>query len=97
MTLLAALTRLRTNNLKGLSTTLTIEEHGQQVRPRPSSRDHMEWRRCLADFLAVPAGELFPYRLDHFPLPRDHFQGPRPKHCLEHASSSAQACKSYRL
>lgn len=34
--------------------------------------------RCggLADLLAVPAGELLPYRFDHLPLARDHLQGP---------------------
>ena len=31
MTLLAALTRLRTNNLKGLSTTLTVRLYGGNV------------------------------------------------------------------
>ena len=36
----------------------------------------MEWRRCLADFLAVPAGELLPHRLDHLPLTRHRFQRP---------------------
>ena len=53
---------------------LLIEEHGQQARPRPSSRDHMEWRRCLADFLAVPARELLAHRLDNLPLTRHRFQ-----------------------
>ena len=35
----------------------------------------MERGRRLADLLAVPATELLPHRLDHFPLPRHAFQG----------------------
>jgi hypothetical protein len=34
----------------------------------------MERRRRLADLFAVAAAELLPYRLDHFPLARYHFQ-----------------------
>ncbi len=56
---------------------LLEQDHGQQARPRPSSRDHMERRRRLADLLAVPAGELLPHRLDHFPLTRQRFQRSR--------------------
>jgi hypothetical protein len=37
MTLLAVLTRLRTNNLKGLSTTLTLEQDAGGVIARTSS------------------------------------------------------------
>ena len=37
----------------------------QQARTRPSPRDYMERRRCLADRLAVPTGGLLPHRLDH--------------------------------
>ena len=55
---------------------LLEQDHGQQARPRPSSGDHMERRRRLADLLAVPAGELLPHRLDHLPLARHRFQGP---------------------
>src|ERR1700676_1544971 len=53
---------------------LLEHDHGQQAGPRPSSRDDMEWRRRLADLLAVPAGELLPHRLDHFPLTGRRFQ-----------------------
>ena len=35
----------------------------------------MERRRRLADLLAMPAGELLSNRLDHLPLPRNHFEG----------------------
>jgi len=34
----------------------------------------MEWRRRLADLLAVAAGELLADALDHFPLPRNDLQ-----------------------
>jgi len=37
----------------------------------------MERRRRLADLLAVPAGELLPHRLDHFPLTRLRLQRAR--------------------
>ena len=36
----------------------------------------MEWRRCLADLLAVAARELLAHRLDHLPLTRHRFQRP---------------------
>ena len=36
----------------------------------------MERGRRLTDLLAIPAAELFPYRFDHLPLPRDHLQCP---------------------
>ena len=59
---------------------LLEQDHRQQVGPGPTPRDHMERGRRLADLLAIPTGELFPYRFDHLPLPRDHLQ--RPGHIL---------------
>ena len=55
---------------------LLVQDHRQQARPRPAPRNHMERRRRLADFLAIPAGELFAHRLDHLPLTRHRFQCP---------------------
>ena len=40
----------------------------------------MERRRRLADLVAIPAGELLPHRLDHFPLAGLRLQ--RPGHVL---------------
>ena len=74
---------------------LLIEQHGQQARPRPSARDHMEWRRCLADFLAVTARELLAHRLNHLPLTRHRFQ--RPGHVFaELAQATAAAAFARR-
>src|SRR5215208_7309516 len=53
---------------------LLEQDHRQQARAGPTARDHMKRRRCLADLLAVAAGELFADVLDHLPLPRDHLQ-----------------------
>ncbi len=55
---------------------LLEQYHRQQAGPRPSPREHMERRWRLADLLAIPTGELLPYRLDHLPLARDHLQSP---------------------
>src|SRR6202011_1943110 len=55
---------------------LLEHDHGQQARSRPSPRDDMERRRRLADLLAVPAAELLPRRLDHFPPPGRRFERP---------------------
>ena len=55
---------------------LLKQDHRQQVGAGPSPRDHVEGRRCLADLLAIPAGELLPHGFDHLPLARDRFQGP---------------------
>ncbi len=46
---------------------LLEQDHGQQVRPGPAARDHMERCRGLADALAIPAGELLPHVLDDLP------------------------------
>src|ERR1700709_584288 len=51
------------------------QDHRQQIRARPSSGNHMERRRWLADLLTVLAGELLPHRFDHLPLARNRFQG----------------------
>src|SRR5665213_3354789 len=55
---------------------LLEQNHRQQVGPGPSPGDHVEGGRCLADLLAIPAGELLPHRFDHLPLARDRLQGP---------------------
>jgi hypothetical protein len=55
----------------------------------------MEWRRRLADLLAVAAAELLPHCLDHFPLTRHRFQ--RPGHVFaELAQASAAAALASR-
>lgn len=59
---------------------LLEHDHGQQAWASPSPGDGMERRRRLTDLLAVTTGELLPHRLDHLPLPRDHFQ--RLRHIL---------------
>jgi hypothetical protein len=56
---------------------LLEQDHRQKARAGPAPGDHMERGRRLADLLAIPTGELFPYRFDHLPLPRDHLQCPR--------------------
>jgi hypothetical protein len=53
---------------------LGIQDHRQQARPGASANDRMERRRRLRDRLAATAGELLPYRLDHFPLSWHHLQ-----------------------
>jgi HipA-like protein len=46
-------------------TELLEEERRQQLRPCPSARCGMERRGRLRDLLAIPAGELLAYGLDH--------------------------------
>src|SRR5260221_13152856 len=58
-------------------TKLLEQNHRQQVGAGPAPGDHMERRRRLADLLAIPAAELFPYGFDHLPAARDHFQSAR--------------------
>ena len=53
---------------------LLKQDHGQQVRPGEAARRDVKRCRRLHDLLAFPARELFPHRLDHLPLPRDHLQ-----------------------
>lgn len=53
---------------------LLEQHHRQQAGPSPAPGDHVEWCRRLADLLAVPASELLPNVLDHFPGFRDHLQ-----------------------
>src|SRR5205085_9036694 len=53
---------------------LLEQDHRQKTGTGPTARDHMERGRRLADLLAVPASELLPDMLDHFPLARDGFQ-----------------------
>ena len=53
---------------------LLKQNHGQQVWSGKAPRRDMERRRRLRDRLAFPARELFPHRLDHLPLPRNHPQ-----------------------
>src|SRR5258705_2083861 len=59
---------------------LLEHDHGQQAGTGPSSCYGMEWRRRLADRLAVAAAELLPHRLHHFPLTGRTFQ--RLRHIL---------------
>jgi hypothetical protein len=47
---------------------LGLENHGQQVRPRPAAGNGVEWRRRLGDGLAESAGEPFADGLDDLPL-----------------------------
>jgi hypothetical protein len=49
----------------------------------------MERRRHLADLLAIAAGELLPYRLDHLPLARHYFQ--RARHVLAELAQAVAA------
>src|SRR5215468_12499330 len=71
-------------------TELLEHDHGQKARAGPAPCDGMEWRRRLADLLAVAAAELLPHRLDHFPSTRHRFQ--RPGHVFaELAQASAAA------
>ena len=53
---------------------LLEQDHRQQARPGPAAGQHMEWRRRLADLLAIATGEFLADVLDHLPLPRDHLQ-----------------------
>src|SRR5437764_6570593 len=53
---------------------LLEQDHRQKAGTGPSPGPHMEWRRRLADLLAIAAGELLADVLDHFPLPRDDLQ-----------------------
>jgi hypothetical protein len=55
-------------------TKLGLQDHGQQVGPRPAARDRVQGRRRLGDRLAGAAAEFLAHRLDHLPLPRDHLQ-----------------------
>lgn len=68
---------------------LLEHDHGQQAWASPSPRDGMERRWRLTDLLAVTAGELLPHRLDHLPLPRDHF--PRLRHILAELAQAVAA------
>lgn len=68
---------------------LLEHDHGQEARAGPSPCDGMEWRRRLADILAIAAGELLPDRLDHLPLARHHFQ--RARHVLAELAKAIAA------
>jgi hypothetical protein len=49
-------------------------DHRQQAWASPSSCHSMKRRRRLRDLLTVTAAELFPHRLDDFPLARRRFK-----------------------
>ena len=68
---------------------LLEHDHGQEARAGPSPRDGMERRRGLADLLAIAAGELLPYRLDHLPLARHYLQ--RARHVLAELAKAIAA------
>ena len=53
---------------------LLEQDHRQQAGAGPTAGQHVKGGRRLADRLAVAAAELLADMLDHFPLPRDHFQ-----------------------
>lgn len=67
---------------------LLEHDHGQEARAGPSPGG-VEWRRRLADLLAIAAGELLPNRLDHLPLSRHHFQ--RARHILAELAKAIAA------
>src|SRR6185312_7518326 len=76
-------------------TELLEHDHGEQAGTSPSPRSDMEWRRRLADLLAVPTGKLLPHRLDHLPLTGDRFQ--RARHVLaEFAQAIAATARTRR-
>ncbi len=68
---------------------LLEHDHRQQARPRPRPRYRVERRRRLGDLLAVPAGELLPHSLDHFPLTRGRLQ--RLRHILAELAQARAA------
>lgn len=53
---------------------LVEQDHRQKIGAGPSARNGVEGGRSLADLLAVAAGELLAYRLDHFPLARNDLE-----------------------
>src|SRR5205085_5874005 len=53
---------------------LLEQDHRQKAGTGPAPGQHMEWRRRLADLLAIAAGELLADVLDHLPLPRNDLQ-----------------------
>src|SRR5450759_3561041 len=46
---------------------LLEQDHGQKAGPCPATGDDVEWRRRLADLLAITASELLADVLDHLP------------------------------
>ena len=61
---------------------LLIHDGGEQVRTRPAPWGRVVRRRRLGELLAVTAGELLAYRLNHLPTARNHLQ--RLGHVLAH-------------
>jgi len=53
---------------------LLEQDHRQQAGAGPAAGQHMEWRRGLADLLAIAARELLADVLDHLPLPGNDLQ-----------------------
>ena len=54
---------------------LLEQDHRQKAGPGPAAGHDVEWGWGLRDRLAIPAGDLLPDMLDHFPGPRDHLEG----------------------
>ena len=53
---------------------LLKHDHRQQTGTGPAARNDMEWRRRLADVLAIAARELLAHMLDNLPLAWDDLQ-----------------------
>src|SRR4051794_23768912 len=64
-------------------------DHGKKTGTGPACGDHVEWRRSLADLLAIGAGELLADVLAHPPGFWDHLQ------CLGDPPRASTVAKHY--